>query len=224
MTVLITSGGTAERIDAVRRITNTSTGRLGALIAERFARSGAKVFYVHAPTAASPRAKAQLFAVESVADLDKTVREVCANNCIEAVIHAMAVGDYQVKSVFAGENELPRDIKISSDIPELTVKLTRSPKIIALFQTIAPNSILVGFKLTSGVSETELFSAARELMSKNKCAFVLANDSRDISGDRHVGHLLSDGGEVTRFETKNEIAEGILGAVNFRRNGQYRGV
>lgn len=36
MRVLITAGGTSEKIDNVRSITNHSTGRLGCLIAEKF--------------------------------------------------------------------------------------------------------------------------------------------------------------------------------------------
>jgi phosphopantothenoylcysteine synthetase/decarboxylase len=36
MKILITAGPTSEKIDAVRRITNRATGRLGALIAEAF--------------------------------------------------------------------------------------------------------------------------------------------------------------------------------------------
>ncbi|NLX24567.1 MAG: phosphopantothenate--cysteine ligase, partial [Lentisphaerae bacterium] len=36
MNVLITAGGTAEKIDDVRKISNIATGRLGSLIADAF--------------------------------------------------------------------------------------------------------------------------------------------------------------------------------------------
>ena len=48
--VLITSGGTVEKIDAVRGITNFSTGKLGSLLAESFSMYNAEIWYMHAKT------------------------------------------------------------------------------------------------------------------------------------------------------------------------------
>ena len=36
--IIITAGGTSEKIDNVRKITNSSTGKLGKLIAEHLMR------------------------------------------------------------------------------------------------------------------------------------------------------------------------------------------
>jgi phosphopantothenate-cysteine ligase len=52
--ILITAGGTSEKIDSVRRITNSGTGKLGALIAEAFAAWGADVSEAGAATIAAP--------------------------------------------------------------------------------------------------------------------------------------------------------------------------
>jgi phosphopantothenate-cysteine ligase len=223
---LITSGGTSERIDSIRRITNSGTGRLGRLIAERFADGGAgRIFYIRSETADAPeRGPVNDVTVESVADLERAVRRVCADVRVDAVIHAMAVSDYRVKSVTSSGRELRRDAKISSGERELTVALVPAPKIISLFRTLAPSATLVGFKLLDGATQEELRGAARELMRANGCELVLANDAREITGERHVGLLLSDDGGAERFESKKEIAEGIYRAVIARRNGQHRGV
>ena len=103
MKVLITSGGTIEKIDTVRSISNMSTGRLGCLIADRFAKEADidKIFYVCSKTAVKPESdKAEIIPVESVMDLENAIKEVINNNCdIDIIVHGMAVSDYRVKSV-----------------------------------------------------------------------------------------------------------------------------
>ena len=57
MKILITSGGTTEKIDAVRGITNHSTGYLGKEIAELFLAKGHQVTLVTTKTAVKPEPK-----------------------------------------------------------------------------------------------------------------------------------------------------------------------
>ena len=68
---LVTAGGTSEKIDAVRCITNSATGALGSLIAERLAEDpGAeRIFYICGKTAVRPKTpKAEILSVGDVAD------------------------------------------------------------------------------------------------------------------------------------------------------------
>ena len=60
MKILITSGGTTEKIDAVRGITNHSTGYLGKEIAELFLAKGHQVTLVTTKTAVKPEPKENL--------------------------------------------------------------------------------------------------------------------------------------------------------------------
>ena len=39
LNIVITSGGTSEYIDAVRKITNSGTGKLGSIIAEQISKN-----------------------------------------------------------------------------------------------------------------------------------------------------------------------------------------
>ena len=57
MKILITSGGTTEKIDAVRGITNHSTGYLGKEIAELFLAKSHQVTLVTTKTAVKPESK-----------------------------------------------------------------------------------------------------------------------------------------------------------------------
>ncbi|MDR1067350.1 MAG: phosphopantothenate--cysteine ligase [Clostridiales bacterium] len=102
MNVLVTSGGTTEKIDSVRSITNTSSGRLGAAIADAFGDIGgvSEVFYICGKTAALPMThKAKITRVGGVVELEDVIRKTIAANDISAVAHCMAVSDYTVKTV-----------------------------------------------------------------------------------------------------------------------------
>lgn len=107
----------------------------------------------------------------------------------------------------------PKAGKLSSDIDNLMLSLRRTPKVIGVFKAMQPGAVLVGFKLLDGVDEDELFAAARKLMAKNGCDFVLCNDSKYFKEGRHLGFLLSQSGEAARCEGKEEIARTIAGSV-----------
>jgi phosphopantothenate-cysteine ligase len=234
MNVLISAGGTRERIDSVRSIANTATGRLGSLVAAAFdkAPETERIFYVCGQNAVRPESdRAELTVVEDTAGLEKAVREILAHNRVDAVVHSMAVSDYRVRSVttparIAGlaaqvpvieaidrAPSLGLDSKISSGEDRLVIVLEPTPKIIALFQTLAPQALLVGFKLLDQVSRETLFDAAFRLLEKNRCAFVVANDARDIHDDIHIACMIDRNRRIQRFGNKREIAEGIAKAV-----------
>jgi Phosphopantothenoylcysteine synthetase/decarboxylase len=102
MKVLITSGGTTERIDAVRSITNTSTGSLGSLIADCFATYGniERITYICSKSAVKPKSeKINRVVVDTVASLENAVKRLLSETDVDIIIHSMAVSDYRVKAV-----------------------------------------------------------------------------------------------------------------------------
>jgi len=101
MNILITAGGTTERIDEIRAITNTGTGTLGSIIADRFAEASAEneITYVCGKNSVRPTAKADIFIADDAASLEYTMREICTSRQIDAVIHSMAVSDYRTRTV-----------------------------------------------------------------------------------------------------------------------------
>jgi phosphopantothenate-cysteine ligase len=225
---LVTAGGTSERIDGVRSITNFATGRLGSLIAEKLAgQSGAecapehgtgKIFYVCGKHAVRPNLGTggrymrtiEVVPVEGVSDLEAQVREILRENKIGAIAHTMAVSDYYVDRVLdATGNKIKNADKIDSSHRELRLVLKPAKKIIGMFHELSPESVLVGFKLLNRVPETTLLDAAYALLVKNNCAAVLANDLTAISGEKHAAFLLDAQKNIVRFETKEQIAQGI---------------
>lgn len=97
MRILITAGGTSEKIDEVRAITNHSTGSLGKELAAAFGRYGdVTIDYIVATTAIKPEPQAQLtlFPITDTKALETTMRELLQKNNYDAVIHSMAVSDF----------------------------------------------------------------------------------------------------------------------------------
>ena len=237
--ILITAGGTSEPIDNVRCITNTSTGRLGSLIADEFAKikDVDKIFYVCAASAVRPKSeRVQSIVINTVDDLQGAVKWLMSTEQIDAVIHSMAVSDYTVRAVSTTDRLAERlkgakvdesvveeamdriDIrksggKLSSSMESPMILLERAPKILPQFREKLPDAVIVGFKLLSNVPKEELFDVAIKLLEKNGCDFVLANDASEISGDSHVGYLLDGERTALRFNTKQAIAAGIADTV-----------
>jgi phosphopantothenate-cysteine ligase len=282
MRVLITAGGTTERIDPVRAIANSATGRLGRLVAERFLREPGveRLFYAAPRRAERPTAgPVEWIETTDTASVEAAVRTVLGHHQIDIIVHAMAISDYRVRTVttteqlasavslavvgwgaegkvgveagdgtadlagVAGDGTadaagalergglaqvvvtpervaaalaaapgFDRNDKISSRERDLVLFLEPTPKIISLYPQLAPDAVLVGFKLLADVSYETLLEAAQRVLVDNNCTFVLANDRRDITGEQHVGYLLDRPGGVERFTTKAAIADGIVRA------------
>ena len=220
MNIIITAGGTSERIDDVRSITNTSTGRLGHTIGQCFLENHGdeidKLYYLHGLRALPVKGeKVTAISVAGARDLQAELEKLLTEEKIDAVIHAMAVSDYMVKEVTtlekikSGDTTKLEGNKISSSIDDLTIILQRSPKVISSIKKLSPETTLVGFKLLSHVPHEELIRVGKALLEKNGCSFVLANDLAEIGEGKHRGYLIHRDGSYDTMETNEEIARVI---------------
>lgn len=125
MKVLITSGGTTEKIDNVRSISNTSTGKLGNLIAMAFAAlpNVDKIYYLCSKTAVLPQSeKVNNLYVDSVLSLERGIQSIFDRESIDIIVHCMAVSDYRVKSVTSASNLTKSMISQQYKLNDLTDK------------------------------------------------------------------------------------------------------
>ena len=232
MNVIITAGGTSEYIDSVRKITNSSSGKLGSIIANRFLQSSKidKVFYVCHKGAILPteNKKLEIIYIKTVENLQKTLENLIKTQKITAIIHSMAVSDYTVQYVttskniadklanksveqiknILGQNDVAinNDDKISSNLDDMFIKLVPTPKVISQIKQWDKDIFLVGFKLLSNVTKTTLLDVAKKLMQKNNCDVVVANDIKDITAEQHKAYIITNT-ETINAKTKTEIAE-----------------
>ena len=218
MNILITSGGTSEKIDRVRSITNHSTGQLGKIIAETFLDKGDQVTLVTTPNAVRPAAHPNLTIVqiENVAELHKSLEPLVHTH--DVLIHAMAVSDYTpvyrtgLETVAASSDmaefldKTNSESKISSQDDVQVLFLKKTPKIISLVKKWNPDIRLIGFKLLVDVSDEELLKTARASLVKNQAEIIVANDLTEISNQEHKAYLVGND-TVTQAQSKEEIAQ-----------------
>ena len=218
MNILITSGGTSEKIDRVRSITNHSTGRLGKIISETFLDKGDQVTLVTTPKAVRPAAHPNLTIVqiENVAELLESLEPLVHTH--DALIHAMAVSDYTpvymtgLETVAASSdmteflNKTNSESKISSQDDVQVLFLKKTPKIISLVKEWNPAIRLIGFKLLVNVTKEELLKTARASLIKNQAEIIVANDLTEISNQEHRAYLVGKD-TVTQAQSKEEIAQ-----------------
>ena len=173
----MTSGPTRAPLDAVRYLTDKSTGRLGSLIAEAALESGAEVTFVYGRGSALPVIRGRhtdhlrSVPIDTVEDLLTAFRAELPR-AYDAVIHAMAVLDFEPRDV--------REEKVASSQAEWIVRLVPTPKAAALVRDLAPRTFFVGFKLEVDKDQDGLIEIAREWAQHNRADLVVANDLRDI--------------------------------------------
>lgn len=209
--VLVTGGGTAEPIDGVRVLTNTSTGRTGAGIATHFAGRGHDVVYLRARTAAaSEGCREEMFL--TFAELDAALSRLLGDAPFDAIIHAAAVSDYRVESVTVGERSRPAgDAKLESGSDPVTIRLQPSPKLVDTLRARSRNPALrvVAFKLTNGATPAAGQAAVQALFAHSAADWVVHNDlaERAAGGDFPATLHAPDGRAVARCATRRELAE-----------------
>lgn len=234
--IIITAGGTSERIDNVRKITNSSTGKLGVVIANKLIELESekidKIYYIASKTALKPsHEKIEVIEIVDTNDLKETVEKLLTTEKIDYFIHSMAVSDYTVDFVTTAkrivdtiENNKELSLydniidnsnaiianKISSYEDDLMIKLKRTPKIISLIKDLSPETFLVGFKLLDGVTKEELIDVATKLKDKNKCNLVVANDLSNIRKGNHLAYIIGDDKNYIEASGKEDIAEKLV--------------
>lgn len=202
--ILITAGGTREKIDPVRYITNASSGKMGIALADNASRMGADVTLI---STFKCNSNYKNIVAETA---DTMFKEVTANlSEQDCVIMAAAVSDYKVKNY--SEQKIKKDSK-----DNLVLELIKNPDIIKSIckeRGVNNNPLIVGF---CAESENLLESAKKKIQSKG-CDYIIANDiSRKDIGfnvDENEVYIVNKNFEVTKFDkdTKSNIAYKILG-------------
>lgn len=221
MKILVTSGGTSEKIDRVRSITNHSSGKLGKIITETLLKAGHEVCLITTLQAVKPVSQPNLTIIEikNTADLLQVMKDKVMDH--QVLIHSMAVSDYTPVYI-AGFDEVEasqdltefldkknQETKISSKENVQVLFLKKNPKIISLVKEWNPSIHLIGFKLLVDVSREYLIQIARESLGKNKADIIVANDLTQINAEQHIAYLV----EKASFQTassKQEIADLLL--------------
>lgn len=207
--ILVTAGGTRERIDSVRYIGNMSSGRTAATLADELAGVGHSVTWLGAKDAMRPVAVDRFEQYYSFSDLETQLQSLLGSGEYDAVIHAAAVSDFSVSSVEAGEGGAVENHggKLSSEA-DLVLRLSRNPKLLDSLKKWSGNPALkvIGFKLTDTENPQQRLAAVRKQLDNSTVDAVVHNDLSEISETGHSFRLHQDGQIPVECENSGALA------------------
>lgn len=200
--VVVTAGGTKERIDPVRYITNDSSGKMGYQLAMAARDRGAKVVLISASTQLKHPFGMEVVAVESAQQMSDAV--FTEFESADIVIMAAAVSDY------TPETQATQKIKKKEN--QMVISLAKTQDILATMGQQKSHQFLVGF-----AAEThDVAEYAMGKLEKKNADMIVANDV----SKPHAG-FNKETNEVTLFSkdaapielsvrSKRDIADSII--------------
>jgi phosphopantothenoylcysteine decarboxylase/phosphopantothenate--cysteine ligase len=176
--ILVTAGPTYEAIDAVRGITNRSSGKMGYAIAQAALELGAGVTLVSGPTALAKPRGAKNVEVQSAAQMFEAVKQHL-EGC-DIFVSVAAVADYRVAQ--------PSEQKIKKSSGNLTLELVPNPDILAHVAGLPKPPFCVGFAAES----EKLAEHAEQKRRAKKLPLLVGNLAQHAIG--------SDDNELVLFD------------------------
>jgi phosphopantothenoylcysteine decarboxylase/phosphopantothenate--cysteine ligase len=203
--VLVTAGGTREPIDAVRVITNRSSGKQGYAVAAEAARRGAKVTLVSTVAGSVPFG-VDVVAVETAAEMAEAV--FGRSDQADVVVMAAAVADFRPVAPAVG--------KLKKDTGPPRIELEPTVDILAtLGGRKRAGQVLVGF----AAETTNVAEHASEKLRRKQLDLIVANDVSapgvGFEHDTNAVTIIGRDGMVQNvpLADKRQVAAAVLDAV-----------
>ena len=201
--ILITAGGTKEKIDPVRYITNNSSGKMGIALAENASKMGAEVTLVSTFKA---NGNFKNIVTETAQEMEKTVKENLPKQ--DCVIMAAAVSDYRVKNY--SNQKIKKGVN-----DDFTLELIKNPDILKEISNSGSKATIVGF-----CAESEnLIENAKQKIKNKGCDYIVANDisRKDIgfNSNENEVYIIDKTLNINHIEkdTKDNISKKILESI-----------
>jgi phosphopantothenoylcysteine decarboxylase/phosphopantothenate--cysteine ligase len=208
--VLVTTGGTRERIDPARFVGNFSSGKQGLAFAKAASEMGATVKVIAANVDESLLLGLEHVNVVSAKDLEKSVNDSLES--FDLLVMAAAVADYS-PTVVASEK-----IKKIDTGESFEISLTANPDIVgavsANLKASGSNAVIVAFAAESG---KDLEALAKVKLESKKCDFVVANSISSgevFNSDQNSVVLVSKDSSSSFTGSKIMVARAVLEIVS----------
>jgi phosphopantothenoylcysteine decarboxylase/phosphopantothenate--cysteine ligase len=200
--ILVTASRTEEPVDAVRFLSNRSSGKMGYAIAEEASGRGAEVTLISGPSYLIPSPKINLVKVRTAQEMYKAVKKSFGKS--DALIMTAAVSDYTPQKVLSG--------KMKKEEAGLNLKLKPTPDILKEMGKRKGEKVLVGFAVET---EDEIKNAKSKLKEKNLDLVVVNNPKLQGAGfevDTNVATIIDKKGKIKHLPlmSKRELAEKII--------------
>lgn len=196
--VIVSAGGTRERIDPVRYISNDSSGKMGYAMAQAADWLGATVTLVSTTHSLLPPEGVQVHEVASAQELAQAM--TAHYDQMDYVVMAAAVSDYRVKQ--------PHDQKIKkmAGQTDWQLDLVQNPDILAQLGQTKRQQVLIGF-----AAETQnLLEHARAKLSKKGADWLIANDVSNpaigFNSDKNQVYVLGAQGQEVLLSQQSKTS------------------
>lgn len=172
MTILVTIGPTQEPLDAMRLISNRSTGELGTRLALTLAKAGHRVIVLRGKGATADLSRLhdachRVIPFTTAENLRHELEALGTEEKIGAVFHAAAVSDFYLPDAGSG--------KIPTREGSLTLTLEPTPKLLPLMHGWFPQARITGWKFEAGGTREEALAAGRAQITKSSSDACVVN-------------------------------------------------
>ncbi|MBB84352.1 MAG: bifunctional phosphopantothenoylcysteine decarboxylase/phosphopantothenate--cysteine ligase CoaBC [Deltaproteobacteria bacterium] len=214
--VLVTAGGTAEPIDAVRSVTNRSSGKMGFAIAAEAAHRGAQVTLVAGITGLPTPHGVDRIDVSTALQMRDAVLASFDDSTI--VVKAAAVADF--RPVNTSDRKIKKEQMAEGE--SMTLELVQNPDILQEISAKKGERTVVGFAAESH----EVVAAAQRKLARKGCDLIVANDiSRTDAGfevDENAVLFVWPNGEVEELPLlpKAGVAAQLFDRIEKLREGR----
>ena len=188
--ILITAGPTREPIDEVRYISNRSSGKMGAALAEAATRAGHQVTLILGPVSVPIPVNIRRMDLETAAEMHVAVLREFPNH--DVLIMAAAVADFRPRFVRSGKVEREGTLAIEF---EPTVDI-----IAAASQIKRPDQRTVGFSLESKNN----LDRAKQKMLRKGIDLMVYNPTRTMDSPTIESVLLYPDGRVEELPCRDK--------------------
>lgn len=202
--IIITAGGTKERIDPVRYITNDSSGKMGYSLASVARDMGAHVLLISATKQLKRPLGVDVVEVDSASEMLEAV--MAEYDSADIVVMAAAVSDYRPKKQAAK--------KIKKSDESLTIELEKTTDILYQLGHTKKNQFLIGF--AAETNNLEVY--AKEKLERKKADMIVANDvsKADVGFNKDTNEVTifipNSEPTIVSIRSKKEVAIEIFNA------------
>ncbi|MCZ6699635.1 MAG: phosphopantothenoylcysteine decarboxylase [Planctomycetota bacterium] len=197
--IVVTAGPTREYFDAVRFLSNPSSGKMGYAIAEAAAKAGHEVALISGPVAIAPPPNVKTIQVTTAAEMAAATKT--AFRRADAAVLTAAVCDYRPK--YRAKRKSAKTGRPKS------VVLVPTEDIAAALGKNKGHRVTVAFAMETHGGRAR---AERKMLRKN-CDAIVLNGPANVGSDQAAAEFLTQGSQWRRWPRvrKQALAARFLG-------------
>ncbi len=193
--IFINMGGTQSKLDAVRFLGNTSSGRLGSSITEELYRRGYEVDVLMGSVTTEPKC-GNITRALWIEDFTKYIEEAHWND-YDGAVCCGAILDYKISN--------PANEKTSSGKDSWSISLEPTKKLIPMIQPKGKKK--VGFKLSEAMDEASKQKLVKSYVDKYNLSQLVFNEIGDVSPTSHKATIFTKDKETKNAMNRSEISQ-----------------